>query len=64
MTTPTPVFSNPDGTDYPEMPVAWSVQGTAAYPGPATKVFAGQGTQGTPANTFGWTVQSVGTYAS
>jgi hypothetical protein len=64
--TATPVFSNPDGSDYPsETPVAWSVQTASAYPGKGTSVFTGTPEHtSTPASVFGWTVQQTGMYAS
>jgi hypothetical protein len=65
----TNVFVNADGTNFPEEPVAYTVQAdrtditsNPVNPGPANKVFgdAGTGVIGhTPANTPGWTVQQV-----
>lgn len=66
----TNVFVNTDNTNFPEEPVAWSVQAdlvtptNAVNPGPANKVFTANSVNGTPANTPGWTVQSTGVYAS
>ena len=67
-----PVFANTDGTDYPLQVPGWTVQST---PAPATTYTEPQGQDvfkndgpgpigHTPANSYGWTVQSTGVYAS
>lgn len=66
----TPVFTNVDSTDWPMQVRGWTVQSAptppSVYAGLTTGAFKGsvRGTNDTPANAFGWTVQSTGMYAS
>jgi hypothetical protein len=63
---PKKVVVNPDDTDFVENPTAYTVQAdrvditsNPVNPGPATVAYTDKSANGTPANTPGWTVQSV-----